>query len=223
MAQQADTLPATQEPKPRIVQYHNRRFSIRLEPVFWHALERQAELSGMRLGKYVAGLAAGYRGANFSSHLRVMCMLSNERALAQAGLRASGGSLVDLVQTSFTPALVLSRFRTIIAGNRAFTDWLGTDRAPADGADLTSVLQVRTRRPLNDLWLDLVAGKMDRADLNVLHVEPGRVLAAPARIVALPAPDTAEFYAVLWISAIRRASPEPVLRRRPAQTGPEAA
>lgn len=206
MPKKPDASPTAQQPKPRIVQYRNRRFSIRLEPVFWQALERQAELAGMRLGKYVAGLAAGFRGANFSSHLRTLCMLESERALVRAELRPSGASLVDLVQASFTPALILSRYRTVIAGNRAFMDWLGPDRQAVDGADLTSVLQVRARRPLNELWLDLVSGGADRADIGVLHLEPGRVLAAPGRIVALPVRDTAEFYAVLWISAVWRPS-----------------
>ena len=43
-----------ESPKPRIVQYRNRRYSVRLEPVFWHALERLAEQSDMRLGRYIA-------------------------------------------------------------------------------------------------------------------------------------------------------------------------
>ncbi len=189
-----------------MVQFNNRRFSIRLEPIFWQELELQAERSNQRLGRYVGELAAGFQGSNFSSYLRVLCMLGSERSRAQANLRAGRTSILDLVLTAFEPGLLLSRYRTIISYNGGFRDWLGRDRLPAAGSDLTSAIQVRTARPLNDIWLDLIAGTIISADVNILHVQPGRVLAAPARFVSVPAQDEAEFYAVLWISTARRQS-----------------
>lgn len=189
-----------QDAKPRIVQFRNRRYSVRLEPVFWQALERQAERRGLRLGKYIGTLADAFDGPNFSSYLRVLCMLESERAQAQTGLPGHRAGLMDLVLTAFGPGLVLSRYRTVIAYNAGFLDWLGRDSRPTAGSDLTSVLQVRTRRPLNELWLDLIAGNIISADVNVLHVRPGRALAAPARFVALRTAAEGEFYAVLWVS-----------------------
>ena len=209
--------PRLQEPKPRIVQHNNRRYSIRLEPVFWQALERQAERRGLSLGKYIGALAEAFDGPNFSSYLRVLCMLESERAQAQSSLQTRRAGLMDLVLTAFAPAVVLSRYRTIIAYNAGLLDWLGRESRPAAGSDLTSVLQVRTRRPLNELWLDLIAGTIISADVSVLHVQPGRALTAPARLVAMPAGPEGEFYAVLWISPSRRpatgrleAEPSPV-------------
>ncbi len=214
--------PHLQEPKPRVVQFNNRRFSIRLEPIFWQALEQQAEKSNMRLGRYVGELAEEFKGHNFSSYLRVLCMLDSERTRAQANLRSGRTSILDLVLTAFEPGLLLSRYRTIISYNAGFRDWLGRDYRPAAGSELTSVIQVRTRRPLNDIWLELIAGTIISADVNILHVQPGRVLAAPARFVRVPAQEEAEFYAVLWISTARRqgvvAPPRGVVAapRRPA-------
>lgn len=200
---------ANQQPKPRIVQYRNRRYSIRLEPVFWQALDRLAEREGQRLGRFVARLADRYHGSNFSSHLRVLCMLEAERALAEASLHATRANLIDLVAGSFSPGLVLSRYRTIVAYNDGFVEWLGVERAALHGADLTALLQLRTRRPLNDLWLDMLVGEIEAAEANVLYVAPGKVLAAPARLVALPAHQDEEFYAVLWVSPTRRTPPGP--------------
>ena len=54
MAQQALFAAGDQTPKPRIVQYRGRRYSIRLEPVFWQSLEALAEGQGKRLGRLVA-------------------------------------------------------------------------------------------------------------------------------------------------------------------------
>ena len=75
-----------QSPKPRIVQYQNRRFSVRLEPVYWQALERLADRATMRLGQLIARLAAGYPGGNFSSFLA---------RLLYAGGRAAPGAASD--------------------------------------------------------------------------------------------------------------------------------
>ena len=201
MPEAAVSVIGDQSPKPRIVQHHNRRYSIRLEPVFWRALERLAERNGMRLGRFVADLAERHGGGNFSSHLRVICMLEAERTLAGVQLRAGEASLVDLVSASFNPGLVLSRDRTIVAHNDAFVEWLGTDRPALVGADLTSIVQVRTKTPLNDLWLDMIAGQVESAEARVLYVEPGRVLAAPARLLAIQPRPGEDFYALMWVSS----------------------
>jgi predicted DNA-binding ribbon-helix-helix protein len=209
----AQTIAATigdQTPKPRIVQHHGRRYSIRLEPIFWQSLDALAEQQGMRLGRFVAAHAETYRGANFASYLRVICMLETGQSLARATLGPSHGSLLDLVAGCPSPGLVLSRHRTIIAYNEGLENWLGPAHKPLAGAELTSVMQVRTRSPLNDIWESMLSGAQARADINVLHVEPGRVVAAGARLLALHEPDEGTFYAVMWlISGARTAPPSP--------------
>jgi len=199
----------SQIPKPRIVQHRGRRYSIRLEPVFWQALETLAETQGVRLGRFVAERAEGYRGGNFASYLRVLCMVEAGQALARASLRPSHGSVVDLVTSCTSPGLVLSRQRTIIAYNDSLAQWLGSAHGPLAGAELTSVMQVRTRRPLNELWEDLLTGAISRADINVLHVQPGRVTAAAARLLGLRAAEEDAFYAVMWLASSARAAPQP--------------
>lgn len=204
--------PGPQAPKPRVVQYRNRRYSIRLEPIFWQTLDRAARRMGLRLGRFIAELADRDNGPNFSSYLRVRCMIEAEQALARAKLGfgdAGQAGLVELVEASFAPGLVLSRYRTIVLYNGAFLEWIGRDRRPPDGADLTSVMQVRTRRSLNELWLEMLAGTLSSVDANVLRVEPGRVLTARVRLVALPAAGDAEFHAVMWLAPGRRAAPVP--------------
>ncbi len=136
-----------QYPKPRVVQYRRRRYSIRLEPAFWQSLERLAAREGMRLGRFVADLSDGYRGVNFASYLRVICMLQSELALADARLQPTSGTLLDVVMACDSPGLLLSRERTLVAYNDSFVEWLGPSETSLTGADLTSVVQVRTRQP----------------------------------------------------------------------------
>ena len=213
MARRALSAIGIQAPKPRIVQYQNRRYSIRLEPVFWQALESLAEREDMRLGRFIAELAERYTGNNFASHLRVISMVESERALARASLLPTQDNILDVVRACASPGLVLSRYRTILAHNDSFVEWLGTPAESLAGADLTTVIQVRTRRPLNDLWLDMVAGNLASADSNGLHVEPGRVIAAAAKLLGLHPRDGDGFYAVMWLSATRKPNTGPSGRR----------
>lgn len=204
-----------QSPKPRIVQHHGRRYSIRLEPVFWQSLDVLAEQRRIRLGRFIAEHAQTYRGANFASYLRVICMLDAQQSLARASLRPARNSLIDLVAGCPSPGLVLSRRRTIIAYNESLEQWLGPAHKPLGGAELTAVMQVRTRQPLNEIWDDMLGGSLARANVNVLHVEPGRVVAASARMIALHAPDDDAFYAVMWLaSTVHTAPPRPAITPR---------
>lgn len=189
-----------QTPKPRIVQYRNKRYSVRLEPIYWQTLEVLADRHRMRLGRFVAELADNYDGPNFSSFLRVFCMLEGQQALAREVLGPTHHGLLDVVTNCPNPGLILSRYRTVIAYNRAFGEWLGPANVAVIGAELTTLVQVRTRRSLNEVWQDLLSGREPRADAQLLYVAPGRVNAAQATVLALRSHTHQEFYAVMWLS-----------------------
>jgi predicted DNA-binding ribbon-helix-helix protein len=189
-----------QTPKPRIVQYRNKRYSVRLEPIYWQTLEVLADRQRMRLGRFVAELADNYAGPNFSSFLRVFCMLEGEQALARETLGPTHHGLLDVVTNCPNPGLILSRYRTVIAYNQAFGEWLGPANVAIIGAELTTLVQVRTRRSLTEVWQDLVSGREPKTDAKLLHVAPGRVNAAQAMILALRSQAHQEFYAVMWLS-----------------------
>ena len=189
-----------QTPRPRIVQYRNKRYSVRLEPIYWQTLEVLADRRRMRLGRFVAELAENYEGPNFSSYLRVFCMLEGEQALARETLGPTHHGLLDVVINCPNPGLILSRYRTVIAYNTSFGDWLGPADIAVIGAELTTLIQVRTRRSLNDVWQDLISGREPKADAKLLYVAPGRVNAAQATILALRSQTYQEFYAVMWLS-----------------------
>ncbi len=159
-----------------------------------------ADRRSMRLGRLVAVLADDFDGGNFSSYLRVCCMLDAERRLADAHLNVGYGTLVEAVGACPNPGVVLSRYRTIITTNRAFASWLGPMDTPINGANLTSVIQVRTRTSLNDVWQSMVDGSTSQAEARLLHVAPGRVNAAHATFVAIHPREIEEFYAIMWLS-----------------------
>lgn len=203
---------AAQAPKPRVVQYRGRRYSIRLETVFWKFLEVLAARQGLRLGRYIAGLAGSYGGNNLSSYLRVVCMLEAERSVAEAVLDPSRDSLLALVRDCPSPGVIVSRSRTILGYNTAFAHWLGPGPRVLAGSELTDVLQVRTSRFLNELWTDMITGAQGTVKAQVLRVSPGRVSAARATIVPLRSDADEGFYAVLWLEVGEPAAAKPATR-----------
>src|SRR3546814_731355 len=114
-----------QPPSTRIVQYLNNRYAVLLVPIYWQTLEDLADRQRKRLGRFVAELADNYDGPNFSSFRRVFCMLEDEQALARETLGPTHHGLLDVVTNCPNPGLILSRYRTVIAYNSAFGEWLG--------------------------------------------------------------------------------------------------
>jgi len=204
---QDQTAVAAQAPKPRVVQHRGRRYSIRLETIFWTFLDYLAARHGLRLGRYIAGLAAAYRGNNLSSYLRVVCMLEAERRLAERVLEPSRDSLLALVRDCPSPGIVLSRSRAILGYNTAFARWLGPGPRVLAGSALTDVLQLRAAKSLNEVWTDIIAGHQGTVKAHVLRVSPGLASAAQATIVPLRTGGEDGFYAVMWLEVTRHADP----------------
>jgi hypothetical protein len=136
-------------------------------------------------------------------------MLEGEQALARETLGPTHHGLMDVVTNCPNPGLILSRYRTVIAYNNSFGEWLGPANVAVVGAELTTLVQIRTRRSLSEVWQDLVNGQESRADAKLLYVAPGRVNAAQATILALRSQTYQEFYAVMWLSLQSRRSGQP--------------
>jgi hypothetical protein len=128
-------------------------------------------------------------------------MLEAERALAQASLGATPSSLLEIIRDCPGPGVLISRNRTIITCNDAFLEWLGGENRLLTGADITSVIQVRTARSLIDVWSDMLAGRQSTIKAHVLHVAPGRAKAAQATIIPLRSGDAQTFHAVMWLES----------------------
>src|SRR3546814_15681991 len=79
-------------------------------------------------------------------------MLEVDQALAREILGPTHHGLLDVVTNCPNPGLILSRYRTVIAYNKAFGEWLGPANVAVIGAELTTLVQVRTRPSLNDVW-----------------------------------------------------------------------
>ncbi|WP_120496432.1 ribbon-helix-helix domain-containing protein [Kiloniella sp. EL199] len=199
---------ADQAPKARIVQYNKKRYSIRLEPVFWRALEMVASDHDLKVGKFIGKLETIYQGPNFSSFLRVFCMISAERHIASAEADTNKDTLLSIINASPSPAALIAQDMTIIASNNAFYNWIGEDKYALEGSSINKLFQLRTKGLLQDNLKELLTAQTTHIDARVIRMIPGKVITAQARMVRASLFKQKKQNIVIWIaSAPRLASP----------------
>lgn len=190
------------------MQADGRRYSLKLEPPFWAALSDAAERRGLRLGRLVADLAAALPAAsNLASHLRVFCLAEAGRALAaaeDAGRRshlAAGATDIDtLVEQCPAPCLVLALDRRILRVNEGFSRWYGPAAANIAGKSFDHFFKLRAAQPLEALLRAFAAGEIAFVKAHLLYVVPGRVVAAPARLMPVARRAADDFALLLMVA-----------------------
>jgi predicted DNA-binding ribbon-helix-helix protein len=170
----------------RILQLAGRRYSLRLESCYWEALAAIAKRRRLRLNRLVAEVA-GKRasGVNLASALRVLCIEELRRAALSRQLAAERTSVLALAQSAPAPALLLDAAQQIIAVNDAFLAWLGTTQEALLGEPLLRHFRLKLARPFGLLWSELGRGWTTPEAGRIVNIEPGRVLAANARLTPI--------------------------------------
>jgi len=204
----ADTVPTT-----RVVTHEGRRTSVRLEPVFWRALARIARRQGVRVGPLIGRIGERHRG-NLTARLRALCMLDAERRIAAAQADDSPASLLRVVRAAPVPALFIGPETQILDANAAFDGWLGTDTVR--GLDLGELFQIRTAPRFRDIWAAVQRSGRPVGGIGLLYIAEGRVTAAEATLVPLPAAGDDGSSAIVWISTRGHRA------RKPARGAPDA-
>ncbi len=187
--------------KPRIIQADKRRFSLKLEPVFWDALEDIAAARGIRLNRLVA-LVAGEPGGhhNLASHLRKFCLTEVQRETAEARTGASRLDLGGLMDSSPIPCLLIAPNGVVRRENLAFTARFGGFGTRFVGRPFLRHFRFQSATPVGDAWQRFAAGESFTLKGRVVHVAPGRVTTAEARLFPVPARRPAGFYCILWLA-----------------------
>lgn len=186
-------------PQPRIVQHNHRRYSVRLEQVFWRTLERLAGSRGQRLGGLIAALAETYSGRNFSSYLRTYCMVELERGRVASDLAAQGSGLFEALNACPAPGLIFGAGRVIVAHNSAFAAWLGPDHAPILEAPLNAHFQLRPPPALGQAEEAAAEGKEFQVKIQLVYTAPGRVSLAPGQLVTVRG-QGGQNYCLIWLA-----------------------
>ncbi|MGP1397878.1 MAG: ribbon-helix-helix domain-containing protein [Inquilinaceae bacterium] len=186
--------------EPRILQSAGRRYSLKLEPVYWAGLEEIARDRKQRLNRLVASLAGELPpGASLASAVRAFCLTEAQRRATEARL-APGGRvpLAAVIDACPSAALVLGEDGTIRRQNEAFIARFGSGDTRFVGRPFRRFFQFRANVPLNKAWQDFYAGTYYRVTGRVVHVARGRVITATGRLHPMPARSPAAFQVVFW-------------------------
>jgi predicted DNA-binding ribbon-helix-helix protein len=179
--------PPTGEWEQRILQFDGRRYSLRLEPDFWTALEAIAERRKQRLNRLVAEIAMQRAaGANLSSALRVFCLAEIQRGALSRPLPADRTSLLALAESAPLPCLVFCGDQKILTLNHAFARWVGVPRERLLGEPVLRHFLFPTIRSLAEMWAGFPRDAALPQVVPLISIEPGRLLTTNAKLTPVP-------------------------------------
>lgn len=169
----------------RILQVAGRRYSLRLEACYWETLTAIATRRRQRLNRLVAEIAALAEDANLAARLRVFCLEESRQVTRARAFAVERTSVVGLIESAPIPALAVDTSGRIIAVNAPFSAWLGTPAEPLTGTPLLRHFRFHCRAgwTVETLWKELGGSWVMAESARMIHIAPGRVLAANVRLV----------------------------------------
>ena len=164
------------ELKTRLIQRSGRRYSIRLEQVFWRCLEEAAGSVGKRLNELVAEIAEAPEGPqNLAARLRMFCISYLRERLTRIQLAIGATDVSKIVVACPWPCFVISHRRVIIHANPAFNDLFESSSDEMIGLPLERSFRLSFGRPLSEVWQDLAAEGCGPMAGKLSYMLPGKV------------------------------------------------
>ena len=169
----------------RILQVAGRRYSLRLETCYWETLTAIAARRRQRLNRLVAEIAALAEDANLAARLRVFCLEESRQATRAHEFAVDRTSVLGLIESAPMPALAVDASGRITTVNAAFSVWLSTAAESLAGTPLLRHFRFHCRAgcTVETLWKELGHSWVVAESARMIHIAPGRVLAANARLV----------------------------------------
>lgn len=195
---------AGSEARTRLVQRGGRRYSIRLEQVFWRSLEEAASELGVRLNELVAQIAEAQGGPdNLASRLRMFCLSHLRDELVGARIATGGTDVTKVVLASPAPCFVVSPRRLVTHANPAFEALFGGRAHELIGQPLEKSFRLNFGTAMSAFWSDLSKPDCPPLAGRLSFMLPGRVFVAP--ITACPVART-DAGAVSCLVFVRRSA-----------------
>jgi predicted DNA-binding ribbon-helix-helix protein len=174
----------------RIVQFRNRRYSLKLGADVWDILDIAARRRGVRLNQLV-GEIAETAGAeiNLSATLRSYCMeelkfqvADLELRLRESKMQAGGVSVEIIAEAMPVPCFVLNESSVVVKSNAAAQKWLGVDEAGLRDQQIERYMQIKVPIPMPRIIAQFGAGRAQSFPARVICLRPGRLIMAKANI-----------------------------------------
>lgn len=193
---------SSDRPIQRILQVKGRRYSIRLEPIFWRVLEEFASSDRIRLnllvGRVAESMPTGSDG-NLTSCLRVFCAEQLRRRLMASLLPATQRNVFSIAEVSPAACLVVSARQEILTTNASFSTWFGSEGRAIVGHALGRHFRVRSNPPAEEVWSEFAEGRISPQQVRLISIAPGRVRAANALLQPIPFEAEAGFVCFVWL------------------------
>jgi|SRR5215469_881714 len=185
----------------QILQAAGRRYSLRLESCYWDMLATIATRRRLRLNRLVAEFAAHADGANLTSRLRIFCLEESRRAAVSREFVAERTSVLSLIENAPAPALATDAHGRIAVANPPFLAWLGGGSEPLIGVSVLRRFRFHfpAGHTVEALWQKLGSAWIEVEYGRMIHVAPGRVLAANVRLAPVIA-ARGKPLCVIWIA-----------------------
>lgn len=186
----------------RILQVKGRRYSIRLEPIFWRVLEELAGIEGIRLNALVRRIAdfeASNPSGNLTSRLRVFCTRELRQKLLGAMLPATHRSIFSLAEVSPAPCLVISDRQEILSANVPFGTWFGAEGRSIVGHPVARHFRFRSTPAYDEVWAEFGEGRVLPHPARIISIVPGRVRATNVILQPIPFEAQAGFVCFVWL------------------------
>ena len=186
----------------RILQVKGRRYSIRLESIFWRVLEELSAADGIRLNAMVRRIAEGEAvdpPGNLTSRLRVHCARELRQRLMGAMLPATHRNLFSIAGVAPTPCLVVSSRQEILAANEPFGAWFGTEARSVVGHPVARHFRFRSSPAFDEVWSEFGEGRVIPQPVRIISIVPGRVRAANAILQPIPLEAQTGFVSFVWL------------------------
>lgn len=191
----------------RIVQFANRRYSLKLEQDFWAFLEETARRQGRRLNQLVAQLASDHPAdLGFAAALRLFCLNEArirlglaETEVEKAQLATGTTDLTAIVGACPAPCVVLDQDRNIRLLNDQFARWLNADKDALLGKPIEHFFQIRGHFRLDELWGRFGQGFTAAVPAKLAYVAPGRVVVAKAHLCAAAIKGPEDFSCLIML------------------------
>ena len=183
---QSERLARITTPEFRTLTTKTGRTGVRLERIFWEALERLSGRAGQRRSRFVADLvdAANEAQINATGAIRsttVDMLLQELEALLPL---ARTNYLIGLLQASPAPAFALDREKRLIQSNPEFLRYMRTANGTIPGGGINDGAQLSIDRPLASLFSELGPGETTECGISIRF--GNRERRTSARIVMVP-------------------------------------
>ena len=188
------------ESRTRLVQRGGRRYSVRLERVFWQSLEEAATAIGIRLNELVARVAEAQGGPdNLASRLRMFCLRHLGEQLTKAQIDTGGTDVTKVVQACPAPCFVVSPRRIVTHVNPALEALIGGRTQELISQPLERSFRLNFGKPMSAFWQDLAKPDCPPIPGRLSFMLPGRVFVSPITACPVGRSDTGGVSCLIFV------------------------